>query len=78
MLCVQRILLIIAFQLAHKAFRAAQSLDSDYAAAWIGQAIIAHSIGHEDCMDLYRHTTELDFHVSVGFMYLYTFRPHLL
>ena len=56
-------------QLAHKAFAAAQSLDPGYAAAWIGQATIAHSIGHADCMDLYRHTTELGYHVSFKFTF---------
>lgn len=51
-------------QLANKAFTVAQSQDPGYVAAWIGQAIIAQNIGHADCMDLYRHTTELDYHVS--------------
>jgi superkiller protein 3 len=58
-------------ELAHKAFTAAQSLDPTYAAAWIGQAIIAHSIGHADCMDLYRHTTELDYHSEGSRGYAY-------
>ena len=53
------------FQLAHKAFSIAQSLDPGYATAWIGQASIAHSIGDADCMDLYRHTTELEYHVRL-------------
>ena len=52
-------------QLAHKAFSIAQSLDPGYATAWIGQATIAHSIGDADCMDLYRHTTELEYHVRL-------------
>jgi superkiller protein 3 len=52
-------------KLAHKAFAVAQSLDPGYAPAWIGQATIAHSIGDADCMDLYRHTTELDNHVRL-------------
>ena len=65
-------------QLAHKAFTAAQSLDPTYAAAWIGQAIIAHSIGHADCMDLYRHTTELDYHVSYIHVLISNFAPRLL
>jgi superkiller protein 3 len=51
-----------SIQLAHKAFSIAQSLDPGYATAWIGQASIAHSIGDADCMDLYRHTTELEYH----------------
>lgn len=30
---------------------------------WIGQAVIAELVGHEDAMDLFRHTTELGNHV---------------
>ncbi|KAK6188238.1 hypothetical protein SNE40_004461 [Patella caerulea] len=55
--------------LAHEAFKVAQSLDPNYVACWIGQAIIAETVGHEDTMDLYRHTTELSYHPegSVGY-----------
>ena len=51
-------------KLAHQAFRNAQSLEPDYVQAWIGQALVAESIGHSDSMDLFRHTTELAYHVS--------------
>ena len=68
-LIVYTVNLLMYLQLANKAFTAAQSLDPGYAAAWIGQATIAHSIGHADCMDLYRHTTELDYHVSHWLLY---------
>lgn len=52
------------FQLAHEAFKIAQSLEPSYVSCWIGQAIIAEVVGHEDAMDLFRHTTELGNHVS--------------
>lgn len=51
-------------QLAHEAFKVAQSLDPSYVGCWIGQAIIAESVGHEDAMDLFRHTTELSNHTE--------------
>ena len=43
----------------------AQSLDPAYVASWIGQALIAETVGHSEAMDLFRHTTELGFHVCV-------------
>ncbi|BFY97470.1 hypothetical protein BsWGS_00510 [Bradybaena similaris] len=49
-------------ELAHDAFKTAQSVDPTYMACWIGQALIAEKIGHEEAMDLFRHTTELGFH----------------
>ncbi len=51
-------------QLAHEAFRNAQSLEPSYVQAWIGQALIAESIGHSESMELFRHTVELGYHVS--------------
>lgn len=53
----------IYFQLAHEAFKVAQSLEPSYVSSWVGQAIIAELVGHEDAMDLFRHTTELSNHV---------------
>ncbi|XP_052248166.1 tetratricopeptide repeat protein 37-like isoform X1 [Dreissena polymorpha] len=49
-------------KLGHEAFKIAQSLEPSYVACWIGQAIIAELVGHEDAMDLFRHTTELSNH----------------
>ena len=57
--------MMIPFQQAHEAFKVAQSLDPAYVASWIGQALIAETVGHSDAMDLFRHTTELGFHVCV-------------
>ncbi|XP_071101530.1 superkiller complex protein 3-like [Haliotis cracherodii] len=56
-------------QLAHEAFKVAQSLDPSYVACWIGQALIAEIVGHDDAMDLFRHTTELGSNVegAVGY-----------
>lgn len=50
--------------LAHEAFKMAQRLEPTYVAAWIGQALIAETVGDEDAMDLFRHTTELATHVE--------------
>lgn len=56
-------------QLAHEAFKKAQSLDPNYVSCWIGQAMIAETVGDDDAMDLFRHTTELSPHVegSLGY-----------
>ena len=55
---------LVSSQLAHEAFKNAQSLAPDCVEAWIGQAIIAESIGDSEAMDLFRHSTELGYHVS--------------
>ncbi|NXG82688.1 TTC37 protein, partial [Stercorarius parasiticus] len=49
---------------AHEAFKIAQSLEPSYFLCWIGQALIAESIGSYDTMDLFRHTTELSMHTE--------------
>ncbi|XP_077989019.1 tetratricopeptide repeat protein 37-like isoform X1 [Glandiceps talaboti] len=56
-------------ELAHKAFKVAQSLEPSYVACWIGQALVAENIGSEESMDLFRHTTELGTHLegSLGY-----------
>ncbi|XP_076800929.1 superkiller complex protein 3-like [Clavelina lepadiformis] len=56
-------------ELAHKAFKTAQSLDPSYVNSWVGQALIAESIGSEEAMDLFRHSTELGLHsqASIGY-----------
>ncbi|XP_053375489.1 tetratricopeptide repeat protein 37-like [Mercenaria mercenaria] len=51
-------------KLAHEAFKIAQSLEPSYVSCWIGQATIAEVVGHEDAMDLFRHTTELGNHIE--------------
>lgn len=58
-------------QIAHEAFKCAQSLDPTYVQAWIGQAMIADAIGHNETMDLFRHATELAYHPqgAVGYGY---------
>ncbi|CAG00393.1 unnamed protein product [Tetraodon nigroviridis] len=50
--------------LAHKAFKVAQSLEPLYVNCWIGQALIAEKVGSYDAMDLFRHTTELSIHME--------------
>ena len=50
--------------MANVAFNTAQCTDPSYAQAWIGQATIAEMFGHEEAMDLYRHSHELGAHVS--------------
>ena len=39
-------------------------LAPDCVEAWIGQAMIAESIGDSEAMDLFRHSIELGYHVS--------------
>ncbi|XP_007562886.1 tetratricopeptide repeat protein 37 [Poecilia formosa] len=51
-------------ELAHEAFKIAQSLEPLYVNCWIGQALIAERVGSYDTMDLFRHTTELGTHME--------------
>ncbi|XP_043920067.1 tetratricopeptide repeat protein 37 [Protopterus annectens] len=51
-------------ELAHEAFKVAQSLEPSYVNCWIGQALIAESVGSYETMDLFRHTTELGMHTE--------------
>lgn len=50
-------------QLAHQAFAQAQAHDPSLARAWVGQALVAESMGDEVTDDLFRHTAELNFEV---------------
>jgi superkiller protein 3 len=57
-------------KLANKAFGRAQQSDTNFAEAWVGQALIAEQIGqNEESIDLFRHCTQLDWHVesSIGY-----------
>lgn len=56
---------------AHEAFKMAQSLDPSYLLCWIGQALIAETVGSYDTMDLFRHTTELSMHTEGALGYAY-------
>uniref|UniRef100_A0A672M7X6 SKI3 subunit of superkiller complex n=1 Tax=Sinocyclocheilus grahami TaxID=75366 RepID=A0A672M7X6_SINGR len=51
-------------ELSHEALKIAQSLEPLYVNCWIGQAIIAETVGSFDTMDLFRHTTELSTHTE--------------
>ncbi|XP_062873563.1 superkiller complex protein 3 [Trichomycterus rosablanca] len=51
-------------ELAHEAFKIAQSLEPLYVNCWIGQSLIAETVGSYDTMDLFRHTTELNTHTE--------------
>ncbi|XP_026862025.2 tetratricopeptide repeat protein 37 [Electrophorus electricus] len=51
-------------ELAHEAFKIAQSLEPLYVNCWIGQALIAETVRSYDTMDLFRHTTELSTHTE--------------
>uniref|UniRef100_A0A8C5M4M7 SKI3 subunit of superkiller complex n=2 Tax=Leptobrachium leishanense TaxID=445787 RepID=A0A8C5M4M7_9ANUR len=51
-------------ELSHQAFNVAQSLEPTYVRCWIGQALIAESVGSYETMDLFRHTTELCMHTE--------------
>ncbi|KAM6302205.1 superkiller complex protein 3 isoform 1-T2 [Podargus strigoides] len=56
---------------AHEAFKVAQSLEPSYLLCWIGQALIAETVGSYDTMDLFRHTTELSMHTEGAKGYAY-------
>ncbi|XP_053519523.1 SKI3 subunit of superkiller complex protein [Artibeus jamaicensis] len=56
---------------AHEAFKMAQSLDPSYLMCWIGQSLIAETVGSYDTMDLFRHTTELSMHTEGAIGYAY-------
>lgn len=58
-------------QLAHEAFKVAQRSEPSYIESWIGQALVAESMNHEDAMDLFRHTTQLGIHMEscIGYTY---------
>ncbi|CAN0074756.1 unnamed protein product [Lampetra planeri] len=60
-----------SMELAHEAFKVAQSLEPSYVASWIGQALIAETIGSDEAMDLFRHTTELGMHVEGALGYVH-------
>ncbi|XP_068103803.1 superkiller complex protein 3 [Hyperolius riggenbachi] len=49
---------------SHQAFKVAQSLEPSYVRCWIGQALIAETVGSYETMDLFRHTTELSMHTE--------------
>ncbi|KAJ7416858.1 Tetratricopeptide repeat protein 37 [Willisornis vidua] len=49
---------------AHEVFKVAQSLEPSYLLCWIGQALIAETVGSYDTMDLFRHATELNMHAE--------------
>ncbi|XP_030049258.1 superkiller complex protein 3 [Microcaecilia unicolor] len=51
-------------ELSHEAFKVAQSLEPSYVMCWIGQALIAETVGSYETMDLFRHTTELGMHTE--------------
>ncbi|KAJ8909617.1 hypothetical protein NQ315_004979 [Exocentrus adspersus] len=52
-------LLMDNIKLANKAFSQGQRSDPNYVNSWIGQALIAEKMGHEEAMDLFRHSTQL-------------------
>lgn len=57
-------------KLANKAFSCAQQSDTAFLNSWIGQGTIAELIGDRDeSMDLFRHCTQLGFHLesSIGY-----------
>jgi superkiller protein 3 len=50
------------YKLANEAFSQAQRSDPNYVNSWIGQALLAETLTHEDAMDLFRHSTQLRIH----------------
>lgn len=55
--------------LANKCYSQAQRSDPLYANSWIGQAIIAETMGHDDAMDLFRHSNQLNYHSESALNY---------
>ncbi|XP_017785314.1 PREDICTED: tetratricopeptide repeat protein 37 [Nicrophorus vespilloides] len=58
-------------KLANEAFSQAQRGDPNYVNSWIGQALIAESLGYNDSMDLFRHSTQLSAHQQGALGYAY-------
>lgn len=56
---------MLSFQLANAVFRRAQAVEPTYPISWIGQAIIADKVKHNETVDLYRHATTLGSHVCI-------------
>ncbi|KAI0208166.1 Tetratricopeptide repeat protein 37 [Lamellibrachia satsuma] len=56
-------------KLAHEAFKVAQATQPTFVNSWIGQALIAETVGDNEAMDLFRHTAEMDNHTegAVGY-----------
>ncbi|XP_063151480.1 superkiller complex protein 3 [Candoia aspera] len=55
----------------HEAFKVAQSLEPSHLTCWIGQALVAETVGSYETMDLFRHTTELSMHTEGAKGYAY-------
>ncbi|XP_055387036.1 tetratricopeptide repeat protein 37 [Condylostylus longicornis] len=56
--------------LSNKYFKRSQESNPIYINGWLGQAIIAELIGEEEeAIDLFRHCTELDFHIESALGY---------
>ncbi|CAH1115105.1 unnamed protein product [Psylliodes chrysocephalus] len=55
-------LLMGDIKLANKAFAQGQRSDPNYVNNWIGQALIAETMGVEEAMDLFRHSVQLGHH----------------
>ena len=59
-------------KLANEAFSRAQCADPNFKNCWIGQAFIAELLKHKECMDLFRHSTQLGFHPESAVGYAMT------
>ncbi|ESO09800.1 hypothetical protein HELRODRAFT_194994 [Helobdella robusta] len=62
-------------ELAHEAFKNAQSIEPSFANSWIGQALIAErlkdnlTVSHLESMDLFRHSVQIDNHPEAALSY---------
>nr|XP_031849957.1 tetratricopeptide repeat protein 37 [Nomia melanderi] len=54
---------------ANEAYSQAQRADPAYINSWIGQAIIAETMGRKEAIDLFRHSTQLGFHKEASLGY---------
>lgn len=60
-------------KLANESFLSAQHADPNYLCGWMGQAMIGETlcVDELEVMDLFRHCTQLDFHVESALGYAY-------
>ncbi|XP_065183306.1 superkiller complex protein 3-like [Sycon ciliatum] len=49
-------------ELAHKAFAKAQAVDPECISGWLGQAMVAELMQHDETQDLYHHASDLGYH----------------
>ncbi|XP_060530734.1 tetratricopeptide repeat protein 37 [Cylas formicarius] len=62
-------LILNEIKLANKAFGEGQRCNPNYVNSWIGQALIAETLGNREAVDLFRHSIQLGQHQQGGLGY---------